>query len=339
MHMSEQEKKLTPERIMQLAWGFAPPMLLEAAVRHRIFDLLDEAPKALPQVAQETGASERGLRALLNGLVGLQLLAKDGDRYDLTPESRAFLVSTRPAYYGGFFHHISTQLIPGFTQLTEVVRTGRPAAAMNQQGPGSEFFQQFVEDLVPLSFASARGLAGALRVDGATEPVRVLDIAAGSGVWGIALAQASPQVRITAADWAGVIPVTKRVAARFGVADRFTYLEGDIDTADFGTGYHIATLGHILHSEGAGRSRRLLQKVADALVPGGTVAIAEFIPNEERTGPPQPLLFAVNMLVNTEEGDVFTFGEMKTWLEEAGFRDVRTLDVPAPSPLVLATRA
>jgi ubiquinone/menaquinone biosynthesis C-methylase UbiE len=339
MHMSEQEKKLTPERIMQLAWGFAPPMLLEAAVRHGIFDLLDEAPKTLPQVAQATGASERGLRALLNGLVGLQLLAKDGDRYDLTPESRAFLVSTRSAYYGGFFHHISTQLIPGFTQLTEIVRTGRPAAAMNQQGPGSEFFEQFVEDLVPLSFASARGLAGALRVGEATEPIRVLDIAAGSGVWGIALAQASPQVRVTAADWAGVIPVTRRVAARFGVADRFTYLEGDIDTTDFGAGYHIATLGHILHSEGAPRSRRLLQKVADALVPGGTVAIAEFIPNEERTGPPQPLLFAVNMLVNTEEGDVFTFSEMKGWLEEAGFRDVRTLDVPAPSPLVLATRA
>ena len=81
-----------------------------------------------------------------------------------------------------------------------------------------------------------------------------------------------------------------------------------------------------------------MKKVFDALAPGGTIAIAEWIPNEERTGPPPALIFAVNMLVATEEGDTFTFGEMSAWLREAGFENPRTMDVPSPNPLVLATK-
>jgi hypothetical protein len=44
------------------------------------------------------------------------------------------------------------------------------------------------------------------------------------------------------------------------------------------------------------------------------------------------------MLVNTEEGDVFTFDEIAGWLRDAGFADPRTLDSPGPSPLILATK-
>ena len=108
--------------------------------------------------------------------------------------------------------------------------------------------------------------------------------------------------------------------------------------ADFGSGYQVATLGHILHSEGEVRGRKLLKKVYDSLASGGTIAIGEFLVNRERTGPVIGLFFAVNMLVNTEEGDTFTFGEYRQWLEGSRFGDVRTLDVPAPSPVIIATK-
>jgi hypothetical protein len=108
--------------------------------------------------------------------------------------------------------------------------------------------------------------------------------------------------------------------------------------ADFGAGHHVATIGHILHSEGCERSRQLLRKTFAALAPGGTVAISEFLPDDDRCGPPMPLIFAVNMLVNTENGDTFTFTELSNWLREAGFVNPRLLAAPSPSPLVLATR-
>jgi len=108
--------------------------------------------------------------------------------------------------------------------------------------------------------------------------------------------------------------------------------------ADFGSGYDIATLGHILHSEGEERSRQLLKKTFRALKSGGTIAIAEWLVNDERTQPLPPLMFAVQMLVNTEKGDTFSFNEIKSWLEEAGFRKVRKLEAPGPSALILATK-
>src|SRR2546430_13223567 len=118
---------------------------------------------------------------------------------------------------------------------------------------------------------------------------------------GLALTQNSSGVQVTAVDWAGMIPTTKRITQKFGVADRFDYLEGDILEANFGSGYDIATLGHILHSEGEERSRKLLKKTFRALKSGGVIAIAEWLVNDQRTEPVPSLMFAVQMLVNTEK--------------------------------------
>ena len=330
---------VTPERLMQMAWGYAPPLIIEAAIRTGVFDRLDSGAKTVEEVAASTGASVRGLRAIMNALVGFDLLRKEaGDRYALTPESEAFLVSTKHTFVGGFISHTSTQVLPPWLALTERVRTGDTGIGANREQVGTEFFQKFVEDLFPLSYPVTQMLATELQIDHATAPVRVLDLAAGSGVWGIGLAQRSPQVRVTAVDWSGVIDITRKMAARFGAAGRFTFVAGDLESADFGTGHNIATLGHILHSEGETRSRALLKKTFAALAPGGTIAIQEFLVNDTRTGPPVALIFAVNMLVATDEGDTWSFNQIAGWLKEAGFENPRTLDSPGPSPLILATR-
>lgn len=331
--------QVTPERIMQFAWGYVPPLILEAAIRHRVFDVLDAGPKTVQEVRKDTGASERGLSAIMNALVGLNFLAKDSQgRYSLTPESSAFLVSTKPGFQGGLIRHCSEHLIPKWLSLNEIVATGRPVQAVNQQSGGSEFFEKFVVDIFPMSYPSAQNLARHLNLSAATQSVRVLDLAAGSGVWGIALAQSSEKVHVTAVDWAKVLPITRKTVARFGLTERFSFVEGDLLQADFGSNQTVATLGHILHSEGIERSRQLLAKTFRALASGGTIAIAEFLVNTDRTGPVNGLFFAVNMLVNTDTGDTFSFEEISRWLAEAGFVNAHTIETPGPSPLILATK-
>jgi SAM-dependent methyltransferase len=271
--------------------------------------------------------------------VGLDFLAKDKQGYfSLTPESATFLVSTKPSFQGGMLRHGSQQLIPKWLHLNEIVMTGEPAAAVNKEESGGDFFQQFVNDIFPLSYPAAQVLSRHYNANGAAPAVRVLDLAAGSGVWGIAMAQGSEKVSVTAVDWPEVIPVTRKTVARFGLADRFSFVEGDLLRADFGSGHNLATLGHILHSEGSERSQALLKKTFQALAPGGTISIAEFLVNADRTGPLNALFFAVNMLVNTESGDTYSFEEISSWLKAAGFTDARTLDAPGPSPLILATK-
>jgi ubiquinone/menaquinone biosynthesis C-methylase UbiE len=331
--------QVTPQRIVEMAWGFGPPMVIAAAVRTQIFDVLEAGPKTIQETAAATGASPRGLRAVMDALVGIGLLKRQAEQYALTPESAAFLVSSKPSYYGGFVAHLAGQILPNWLELSEIIKTGQPSTNLENEAGGADFFSKFVEDLLVVNYPAARALADAMAGPlGAGGAAKVLDIAAGAGVWGIALAEKVPNVQVTAVDWAPVTEVAKRVAKRHNVGERYRTVTGDILEADFGSGYRVATLGHILHSEGEPRSRRLLRKVRDALAPGGTIAIAEFTPNDDRTGGTIPLLFGVNMLVHTKEGDVFTFKQLAGWLTDAGFVNVRQLEVPGPSPLILAEK-
>jgi len=336
---TRRKKKVTPERLMELSFAYAPPLIVSAAVNNKVFDLLEDGAKTSEQVAQHTGASPRALRILMNALVGLDLLKKKRQgRYSLTPESAAFLLSKKPGTHAGFFGTIAPQLISRWLRLSDIIREDRPVVAVNQETEGTEFFSQLVENIIPMSYPPAQKLADHLKVAKAKNEIRVLDIAAGSGIWGIALAQKSPRLRVTAVDWGGMIPTTKRITQNFGVGDRFDYVEGDILEANFGGDYDVSILGQILHSEGEDRSRQLLKKTCGALKAGGTIAIAEWLVNNKRTKPLPSLMFAVQMLVNTEKGDTFSFNEIKNWLEDAGFKEVRKLQAPGPSPLILATK-
>ena len=332
-------RKVTPERLQQFGFAYAPPLVISAAVNNKVFDTLQSGPKTVDQVKKQCGGSQRGLRAIMDALVGLELLKKDRQsRYSLTPESEAFLISDKPGTLAGFFGSILPVMTSRWLRLSDIVRDGRPAVAVNQETEGTEFFSQLVETIIPMSYAGAQKLADHLKVATAKDEMRVIDLAAGSGIWGIAFAQKAPRLRVMAVDWAGMIPTTKRITEKFGVCDRFDFIEGDLLEAKFGNGYDVATLGHILHSEGEVRSQQLLKKTFRALKSGGTIAIAEWLVNDDRTKPLPSLMFSVQMLVNTEKGDTFSFNEIKTWLEDAGFKKVRKLEAPGPSPLILATK-
>src|SRR4051794_30832826 len=96
--------QVTPERINQFAWAYTAPLFIEAALNNKVFDTLDAGPMSVEQVSEKSGASVRGLRMVMDALVGFQLLTKQSDgRYALAPESAAFLVTTKPSFQGGIF--------------------------------------------------------------------------------------------------------------------------------------------------------------------------------------------------------------------------------------------
>lgn len=300
-------------RLMQMSWSFAAPLLVGAGVHIGLFDLLEGEPRTIEQTAAATGTSARGLAALMFALAGLQLLFRDeAGRFGLTRESAALLVSSKPeANLSGIF---STQLIPAWLDLVEAVRTGRPATGRSNLPEEGAFFAKFVASLLPLGWAAASALAEHLRIEEAESEPSVLDIGAGSGVYSIPFALRSPRVRITAVDLPEVLKVTRRIAERYGVGNHLTAVAGNMAEVDFGSGHRVATIGQILHSHDEVGNRALLKKTFAALAPGGVVAIAEFLVEPDRSGPLMGLIFAVNMLVNTEVGSTYSFDEIRGWL-------------------------
>ncbi len=270
--------------------------------------------------------------------MALKYLRRKGDLYSLEPVSATFLARGGELYFEG-----GAQFVKGgamaFSQLADVVRSGRPLAP-----PGAEtavqFFTMLVRVIFPMSYVPAKAAVAAIGAARVRRISAILDVAAGSGAWSLPFAQASPKARVTVVDFPAVTAITREYAARYGVGDRYDYIEGNLRELDFGRNkYDLAIFGHIIHGEGAEWGQKLIRKTASALKDKGQLLIADFIPNDERTGPVIPMLFGLNMLIRATPGaDVFTMREYRTWLKEAGFRSVRTIPAPSPSPLILATK-
>jgi ubiquinone/menaquinone biosynthesis C-methylase UbiE len=320
-----------------MGFSFAPSRILTAAVQLGVFSHLAAGRETAADVARAAGASERGMAMLLDALAGLQLLTKAGGRYRLTPLSAQYLVRESPDYTGAMMEEDS--LWESWGKLTEAVRTGRPPRRVEQQAEAERFFPILIRSLHVMNREPARRTAQALGAGGARPGARVLDVACGSGVWGIAYAEADRQARLTLQDFPAVLEHTRGYLERAGVLDRCDFLPGDLKRVDFGADrYDVALLGNIVHSEGEASSRDLFARLHRALAPGGRVVVIDMVPDEGRTGPPFALIFALNMLVNTETGGTYTLSEYTRWLQGAGFRRVETADVGSHSPVIVGVK-
>src|SRR3984893_1780874 len=325
----------TYEDLLAFGWG---GLALAAAVELDLFSHIAAGKTSAQPIAAAAGASEDGTRRLLDALCGLACLRKWRKSHTLQPSAAEHLVRGKPLYMGDAAT-IGKMLIGAWSMLAEVVKSGRPFQSGASAEEGQAFFPKLVPAIFPASFLAATAAVKRLPVAARRRIRSILDIGAGAAPWSIPFAKAIRGARVTVADSPAFTQVTRQYAERWGVADRYDYLVGDFTEVEFGTGrFYRAILGHIIHGDAPDWGKRLLKRTYDALSDGGMLLIGEFVPNDERAGPALPLLFGLNMLINTQAGDVFTMREYRQWLKEAGFKKVATIPAPHVSPLILATK-
>jgi ubiquinone/menaquinone biosynthesis C-methylase UbiE len=329
--------ELNPEQLMQMNMSYTSSRVLAAGVRLNVFTHIARGRQTVAAIAQAAGASERGMRMLLDALTALQLLSKGDGRYRLPPTSEKFLMRESPDYLGAFMEDDTHW--DAWGRLPEAIRTGKPPHRVETKNEAEKFFPVLIRSLHVMHREPARRAAQALGAGTFRRGLHVLDLACGSGVWGIAVAEADPDARITMQDFPGVLEHTREYVQRHGISNRCEYLAGDLKQVDFGEGcYDLALLGNIVHSEGESSSRDLFRRLHRSLRPQGQLTVIDLLPNDERTGPPWPVIFALNMLVHTAVGDTYTLGEYTQWLTEAGFATVKTADIGSHSPLVIGVK-
>ena len=338
--MARKAKKasISPAVIMQDFIGAWRTRALVTAVELEVFNHIASGKRTVKEIATAAGSSDRGMTNLLDALVAIGYLSKRGSRYMLEPVTETFLVRGGKTYMGSATKTISLNW-NSWKNLTEAVKTGQPQEVIDEGEKGKDFFLNLVASIFPGNFAASTAVVAQLPSKQRKQIHKILDVAAGSGAWSLAFAQALPESRVTSMDFPEMTPITRGFTEKLGVADRYEYLEGDLRKVNFGRDtYDLVILGHIIHSEGERHGKELVQKSYAALRPGGMLLIAEFVPNDARTGPPMPVLFGLNMLLHTSEGNVYTLREYRDWLKSAGFRKVATISVPPPSSVILATK-
>ncbi len=331
---------LTPALIFENLNAYQRTAALKAAIELDIFRAVGQGLDNAAAISRHAKASERGIRILCDFLVVQGLLQKVDGRYRHTTSSAAFLDPASPSCLASIVRFLSLpDLRAPFEHLADVVRNGRTSlpgtGAVETENPA---WVEFAQSMAPM-MAPLAGPLGAVVLQGRTSPMRVLDIAAGHGLFGIEIAKQNPNAHVTGLDWAPVLRVALENARKAGVHDRYDMLPGSAFDVDFRGPYDAVLLTNFLHHFDSDTCVSLLQKVHQSLKPGGTVATLEFVPNEDRVSPPMPATFAVMMLATTVGGDAYTFSELTEMKKKGGFRDVTAHPIAGSPHTIVMARA
>jgi ubiquinone/menaquinone biosynthesis C-methylase UbiE len=318
--------------------GYQRTAAIKAAIELDLFTYIAAGADTIDALASAAHVAPRGVRALLDHLVMDGFLIREDERYHLAATAAAFLDRRAPTYIGSVVTFIaSAGVVDGFSRLTDAVRRG--GTAISDEGtvsPENPVWVEFARAMAPVAALSAALLANLLDI-GASPAGKVLDIAAGHGMYGITLAQLNAGIDVIALDWPSVLAVAEDNARRAGVADRYHLLPGSAFDVPFGDGYRFVLLPNFLHHFDPPTCERILAKARAALAPGGRVVIVEFVPDPDRSGPPDAVRFGLVMLATTPLGDAYTFPEYQRMLEHAGFTDATLHDLlPSPGRAIIA---
>jgi len=325
------------EPIFDALFAYQKSAALKSAIELDIFTAIDEGERTAAAIAKRVTASERGVRILCDYLTVQKLLSKSDGLYQLAPESAAFLSKRSPAYLGTVARFLVTPELSRYMEtLPDAVRRGGVAPRDSSVADENPIWVQFARSMMPMMMPNAMVIAGLV---GGASPMKVLDIAAGHGAFGIAIAQQNHQAEIVAVDWKSVLQVAEEHAQQAGVLDRYRTIPGDAFAVEYGSGYDVALVTNFLHHYDAETCTTLLRKIGAALKTGGRVVILEFVPNADRVSPPLPAGFSLTMLADTEAGDAYTLAELTDQLGHAGFSDVQAHPTPTPETVVMARKA
>ena len=337
--MADHSEAPNPGLVFEMVQAHQRTAALKAAIELDVFRAVGKGPGDVASIARHCAASERGIRILCDFLVINGVLTKSEGRYHHTPSSAVFLDPQSPACMASVAHFLSRpEVTEPLAHLADVVRAGRTSLeGAGTVEPENPVWVEFAEKMAPMMGPMA-GPLGAVVLEDHVGPMKVLDIAAGHGLFGIEIAKQNKQAHVTGLDWAPVLRVALKNAEKAGVRDRYTMLPGSAFDVEFGGPYDTVLLTNFLHHFDKPTCVGLLKKVKASLKPGGKAATLEFVPNEDRVSPPMPAAFSLTMLTTTADGDAYTYSELSGMYADAGFSGIRAHPIPmSPHTIVLGT--
>ncbi len=337
MTTTPQAPEPSPILFFQTATAYQRTYALKAALEVGLFSALGEGADTAKALAQRCQASERGMRILCDFLTIIGFRTKHGNEYSATVDTAGFLDQRSPTYMGGTLEFLlSSPMKNAFEDLTNAVRKG--GTTLPEEGTVAREHPEwvtFARAMAPMMAGPAQWMAQLVR-SWPKQPTRVLDVAAGHGLFGIEVAKVSPKTEVVALDWANVLTVAEEGAKAAGLGNRYRTVPGSAFEAEFGKGYDLVLLTNFLHHFDPATCEALLRKVHAALAEDGRVITLEFVPNEDRVSP-ESADFSLIMLATTPLGDAYTFAELERMFNNSGFGRSELHPVPRSKQHVLVT--
>ncbi len=319
-------------QVNTIANAYKRSQVLFTALDGNVFALLEQ-PATAELVADKTGWNPRGTAMLLDGLVALNLVTKENGAYRNGEAASACLVPGAPAWQGDILRHTQASW-PAWAELSKCVATGDCSSVREYELSGVAL-RNFILGMDNVASFSAPEVLHAVDLSRHT---RMLDLAGGPATYSAVFLKAHPQLRATLFDRAAVIALAREKVAAAGLEDRFSYIAGDCLSDPLGGPYDLVFMSNIIHSWSPEQNEAVVRKAHEALAPGGSVIIKDFIVDNDRSGPPFSLIFSLHMLVHTPGGGTYTFKEVEGWTDRAGFLPGRAVSVTPQTRLWIADK-
>ena len=330
---AKEEAGIPPDDIMQRMRAYQESRVILTGVELDIFTAVGQGARS-DEVAKKTGANPRATEMLMNALVATGMLTKEDGVFRNTPVAAQFYAEGSPNDARAAAMH-TVNLWPRWSTLTDCVRAGTSVGPEQFSNRQNDWTRAFIAAMHCNALDRAPLILRAVGTEGVK---RMLDVGGGSGAYSIAFAKAVEGLQAEILDLETVIPIAQNHIEKAGVGNRVKTRAGDLRTDQLGQGFNLVLLSAICHMLGVDENRDLLKRCRQALAPRGRVVIQDFILDADKTSPKTGALFALNMLVVTENGNSYSRDEYSAWLREAGFEDIRHLQLPGPTALMVGSR-
>jgi len=294
------------------------PRVLFTALDLNLFTVMGVRTWTVPGLAKRLRVSSRGLAILCRNLACAGLLKKQGALYRTTVLANTALNARSPAYRGAYLDLLRGQW-EDWAKLTESVRRGRPVEHDDPDDPKHR--RAFTWAMHHRSSDVAPQVAAQVNLNGVRT---LLDLGGGPGTYALAFLARNPALRATVCDRPAALKVAREIAAPLRHGRRLAYLPLDFMSRPILGRYDVIWYSNVLHIYSPAQNKALFRRLPAALTPGGRLLIQDaFVLDRNGLYPQEASLFAVTMLLFTEEGNTYGLGATTEWLREAGFGRVR----------------
>ena len=312
---------MNPGEIREAAVAFQKSRIILTAYELDIFTFIGEKSHNAEAISKALNLNQNATVRLLNALVALKLLEKNNENYSNSKDSLMFLSKKSPAYLAGFSH--TNHLWSTWSHLTDVIKTGKVAHDLEINKRGEEWLEAFINAMHDRGKKQASAQISKIDLKNVHS---ILDVGGGSGCFCMAYLNRKPKLKTAVFDLPNVIPISKKIIEKEGFSGKIELYQGDYTRDELPKGFDLVFLSAIIHSNSFETNQALVKKCYHSLNTNGKIVIQDWIMNDAKTEPFQGAIFSINMLVGVEGGDCYSENEVRTWLNNAGFSDIKKVE-------------
>ena len=288
------------------------------SVKLDVYTPLAEGAKSAAQLAEKIKADPDALARLLDALVTIGLLKREGDAYKNVPQLAEFLVKTS-RFYMGELMLLQDAEWDNWGKLETIVRTGQPTVKDNIFISRPELGATVSRVLHRMAKRVAPALAEKIDL---SSYKTLIDVGGGGGAFSIAFAQRYPHLKITLFDLPQTLKISRENIERENLSDRIDLVAGNFNTGQLPGTYDVVFASDILHYQTEDENAALVQRFYDATAAGGVLILKDMFIGDDKNEPGWNAVFSIHMMVYSEKGRCFKARKIREWMRKAGFDNI-----------------